>query len=316
MKRGESSRFTVMPDFLTENEDAGMEEFFEGTSWDKTRPFVIDLKLVNLTKVEDWYNDRSTVMRTLRKGKGRNAYTDSVIYFRIKIEVNDSEVYSNYPESDLPPAQQEDYKQLTLEERVEHLKDPSLLKIKLDTYVLPSLLNKVFKSMKKNMVVTLTTTRVKDKLHTNFTSHFLNQYEAFKEGDTVKFTISLFGVENTSYFYKHPVAEKLAILLRLKGIAGEFFKLGNYTKAAKIYQKVNGYFNFGDCANNFLREDETTDEFKAKQDELNSLKLASFTNLCVCKFKVKEYQSIIAITEQIMDMAPNHVKALFFRGKS
>ena len=48
--------------------------------------------------------------------------------------------------------------------------------------------------MKKNMVVTLTTTRVTDKLHTNFTSPFLNQYEVFNDGDTVKFTVSLFGI--------------------------------------------------------------------------------------------------------------------------
>ena len=170
--------------------------------------------------------------------------------------------------------------------------------------------------MKKNMVVTMTTTKVKEKLHTNFTSDFLNQYEAFKEGDTVKFTVSLFGIENTSYFYKNKAADKLAILLRLKGTAGEFFKRGNLAKAAKIYQKVNGYYNFGDVANNFLREDEDSEEFKQTMNELNQLKLTSFTNLVVCKFKMKEYQSVIAITEQIMDMAPNHVKALFFRGKS
>lgn len=66
--------------------------------------------------------------------------------------------------------------------------------------------------MKKNMVVTMDTTLVKEKLHTNFTSDFLNQYEAFKEGDHVKFTVSLFGIENTSYFYKNTAADKLAIL--------------------------------------------------------------------------------------------------------
>ena len=60
-------------------------------------------------------------MRTLRKGKGRNAYSDSTIYFRIKIDVNDTEVFSNYPESDLPVEQQEDFKEKTLEERVEFL---------------------------------------------------------------------------------------------------------------------------------------------------------------------------------------------------
>ena len=168
--------------------------------------------------------------------------------------------------------------------------------------------------MKKNMVVTLTTTRI-DKLHTNFTCPFLNQYEAFSDGDTVKFTVSLFGIENTSYFYKIPVAEKYAMLMRLKGTAGEFFKRQNHAKAAKIYQKVNGYFNFGDVDNNFLREDADSEEFKNTMTELQALKITCFTNLCVCKFKMKEYQSVIAITEQIKDMAPNHPKSLFFRGK-
>lgn len=38
------------------------------------------IELINLYKVEDWYNnDRSTTMKTLRKGKGRNPYTDSEI---------------------------------------------------------------------------------------------------------------------------------------------------------------------------------------------------------------------------------------------
>jgi len=55
MKRGERSRFTVSPDFLPENEDEGMLEFFEGTSWDKTKTFVIDMELLSLVKVEDWY---------------------------------------------------------------------------------------------------------------------------------------------------------------------------------------------------------------------------------------------------------------------
>ena len=62
----------------------------------------------------------------------------------------------------------------------------------MDTYTMPSLLQKLFKSMKKNMVVTMVTTKVTDKLHSNFTSDFLNQYEAFKDGDTVKFTATLF----------------------------------------------------------------------------------------------------------------------------
>ena len=101
---------------------------------------------------------------------------------------------------------------MTLEQRQEHLQDPTLLKLQMDSYTLPSLLQKLFKSMKKNTVVTMVTTKVTEKLHTNFTSDFLNQYEAFKDGDTVKFTATLFGIDNTAYFYKNSVADKLKIL--------------------------------------------------------------------------------------------------------
>jgi len=68
------------------------------------------------------------------------------------------------------------------------------------------------KSLKKNQVVTVTTTKIKEKLHTNFKSEFHDQYAAFKEGDIVTFTVTLYGVENTSYFYRNPVAKKLEIL--------------------------------------------------------------------------------------------------------
>mmetsp|Transcript_20906 Transcript_20906/g.25697 ORF Transcript_20906/g.25697 Transcript_20906/m.25697 type:complete len:251 (+) Transcript_20906:1048-1800(+) len=250
----------------------------------------MDIELVKLIKVEDWYGGKTAVMRTLRKGKGRNAYTDSTVYFRIKIEVNGESKFSNYnEESGVPIEEQEDFKQMTLEQRAELIKDSSLIKLQLDHYILPSLLQKVIKTMKKNMVVSMTTTLVKEKLQTNFVSDWLNQYELFKEGDTVKFTISLFGIENTSYFYKNVLADKLSILLRLKATAGEFFKRNNPRKAAKIYQKANGYFNFGDVANNNAAEDEESEAYKATMKELDTLKLTCFTNLVVCKFKVKEY---------------------------
>jgi hypothetical protein len=44
-------------------------------------------------------------------------------------------------------------------------------------------------------------------------------------------------------------------------VAGHFFKAGNYQKAAKLYQRINGYYNFGDAANNYQKEDDSTEEF-------------------------------------------------------
>ena len=104
--------------------------------------------------------------------------------------------------------------------------------------------------MKKNQVVVFTTDKI-SKLTTNFPSDFLDQHTAFKPDDVVTFTISLFGIENTSYFYKLTIAQKLTYVRRLKETASKFIKAGNHKKAAKLYQKINGYFNFGDTSNNF-----------------------------------------------------------------
>ena len=78
-------------------------------------------------------------------------------------------------------------------------------------------------------------------------------------------------------------------MLRLKGIATKFFKSdleNKFKKAASIYQKINGYYNFGDATNNYAREDEESEEYKKDNAELQGIKLISFNNLVVCKHKL------------------------------
>ena len=73
--------------------------------------------------------------------------------------------------------------------------------------------------------------------------------------------------KHPEYFYKMLVVDKLKHVLRLKATATRFFKAdqklvtNHLKKAADIYQKINGYFNFGDSTNNFAKEDETSEEF-------------------------------------------------------
>jgi peptidyl-prolyl isomerase D len=68
--------------------------------------------------------------------------------------------------------------------------------------------------------------------------------------------------------------------------------------------------------NNYLKEDENSEDYIACFNELLKVKVTSFVNLVVCKYKLKEYESIINITEQIIEMDPNNTKALYFRGKA
>ena len=62
---------------------------------------------------------------------------------------------------------------MTPEERKQLTEDETLITMRIDDYQMPSLLIKLIKSMKKNSVVEMTTTRI-DKLHRNFTSTFLD----------------------------------------------------------------------------------------------------------------------------------------------
>ena len=83
----------------------------------------------------------------------------------------------------------------------------------------------------------------------------------------------------------------------MKLIAGAFFKTGNFKKAAKLYQKINGYYNFGDSTNNYLKEDAESEDYLVPYKELMSIKVVSFMNLVVCKSKLKEWESIVGITD-------------------
>ncbi len=83
-----------------------------------------------------------------------------------------------------------------------------------------------------------------------------------------------------------------------------------------MYQKINGYYNFGDADNNFLKEEETSESFQTAYRDLWDLKEPCFMNVAVCKYKMKEYESIIDITSQVIDYKPECLKAWYFRGKA
>ena len=116
--------------------------------------------------------------------------------------------------------------------------------------------------MKKNGVVEVKTSRL-DKLKTNFPSVDLgfDQYAegVLNEGDSVLIRITLIDSTHPKYFYKLLVKEKLEQILALKGTATRFFKSAlpnGFKKAADLYQKINGYYNFGDATNNYAKEDD------------------------------------------------------------
>ena len=132
----------------------------------------------------------------------------------------------------------------------------------------------------------------------------------------MSFTIGLATISKDEYFYQMFVNRKLERINHLKSIAGAFFKIGNFDKAGKMYQKINGYFNFGDSTNNYQKEDDSTEDYKKTYAELQGIKIVTFLNLVVCKHKLKEWQSVVNITDQVLEMDPNSLKGLYFRGNA
>jgi RecG-like helicase len=130
-----------------------------------------------------------------------------------------------------------------------------LYKFNLDAFTLPSVVRKVLKSMKKGEVCELKTSSVKNLL-TYFPNQYFDQYKLFKEGENVSMIMGLVWISKDEYFYQQKVSRKLERIQHFKNVAGQFFKGGNFLKAAKIYQKINGYYNFGDANNNYQKEDE------------------------------------------------------------
>lgn len=84
MKRGEEAEFSVIAESFNnpEEEDSFKDEEIIKSikDYDPKRNLYFNVQLHSLVKVEDWYKDGTTLMRTLRQGgKGRSPYADSTI---------------------------------------------------------------------------------------------------------------------------------------------------------------------------------------------------------------------------------------------
>jgi len=155
-----------------EDEDSFTDEYFPTLvkDYDPKQDLVLTIKLIRLTKVEDWYKDGTTMVKTIRAGgKGRSPYADSTVKLRLKVEVNDKTIYSNYPQEADHNPDWDNLRKMSDEARKEFTANPEILTHRIDEYTLPSILNKLIKSCKKNVKVEMTTTKI-DKIHKNFPS--------------------------------------------------------------------------------------------------------------------------------------------------
>lgn len=259
----------------------------------------IDIHLMTYITIVDWYRDKKTLRRTIKRGYSRVPFYESTVLVRFRIEVNGDLKFNNFLEDDEMDIHQVnarekrnlDKKRKELEKisRNEHLIEEPVterknelmeeimkiekgleevkykyepLKFTLYEYTLPSLISKVIKTMYKDEIGQIDTNKV-DKLTNNFSSNFINKDWFRTEGEnSTKILIHLVDFDQPEAFYKLPIEEKLSRIQAFKKIAMDFFKAESYKKSCKMFQKINGYYNFGDANNNFLKEDENSEHFK------------------------------------------------------
>ncbi|CAI2361261.1 unnamed protein product [Moneuplotes crassus] len=351
MRVGEIAEGVAVPEYFIEHD----KEMVKKLGINEYQPLYIRIELRDFVTIIDWYNDRKTLRRCLKKGFKRVPFYESTVELRMKIDINgetkmdtlfdvdEINIHSvnmrERREIEKLRKQLEGLKVEEIQEGVESQreiiekeiaeKEESLKPITfknesqnflLYEYTLPSLIGKVVKTMYKDEISEIKTNRV-DKLTNNFSDKLIDKswFDKNKEYEIV-ITIHLLDFDQPEAFFKLPIKQKVERLLDFKRIATDFFKatkLKNHIKkACKMYQKINGYFNFGDANNNFLKEDEESEEFKKYYKELWDLKEPCFMNVAVCKYKMKEYESIIDITNQVIDYKPDCLKAWYFRGKA
>lgn len=83
MKRLEHTQTLVKASYVQQN-DEGLWKYLNETFPDQASSFekgvfLVDAELHKLVKVEDWFKDGSTMKRTVKKGKGSQPNTDSVV---------------------------------------------------------------------------------------------------------------------------------------------------------------------------------------------------------------------------------------------
>lgn len=97
MKRNEEARIDIKSDFIPAEDKELIAQFND--KYDQTQAVQAHIHLHKLIKSEDWFKDGTTIVKTLRKGKGRNPFVDSTVKIRLEITVNGQQLISNYPKT-------------------------------------------------------------------------------------------------------------------------------------------------------------------------------------------------------------------------
>lgn len=83
MKKEEKSFFEFSLSTIKEKDQALFEKLDGIQNLDKEKSVFIEIELFKIIKVEDWFKDKTTLKKTLRKGKGSQPNDDTNVFSKI-----------------------------------------------------------------------------------------------------------------------------------------------------------------------------------------------------------------------------------------
>ena len=128
MKHQEKTSSMVKPQYVRETDGDKVSKY--GPEFDPNNWLLVDLELLNLTRVVDLYHNETALYKELRPGEGTGSpYNDCTVKMKVRIEVDGQIVFSH-------------------DEPLEIKEDTPHAEWDLELYQLPALVRKMLKKQK------------------------------------------------------------------------------------------------------------------------------------------------------------------------
>lgn len=235
----------------------------------------VEIKILDLKKVEDMYLDGSFYKKHVVEGEGKNLPNpNAIVRIWYKLEITGRVVLNNF--------------------------EGETLEIRMDEDEVPSLWTHCLRQMKEGDVVKVECNMM--GLHSSYINDGLDKkfnFETYAGSDehSCIFLISLISFDMGKVNYNMTYEDRVVEANRIKDAGNKLFKVGRFDKALEKYESANSSLEpITDCP--YL---------------LRPVSLLLFGNITLCYLKLEKWHEAESNARKVMEHSPNDVKALYRR---
>lgn len=235
----------------------------------------VEIKILDLKKVEDMYLDGSFYKKHVVEGEGKNLPNpNALVRIWYKLEIAGKVVLNNF--------------------------ESETLEIRMDEDEVPSLWTHCLRQMKEGDVVKVECNMM--GLHSSYLNDGLDKrfnFETYAGPDdhSCNFYISLISFDMGKVNYNMTYEDRVVESTRIKEAGNKLFKIGRFEKALEKYESANSSLEpITDCPH-----------------LLRPPSLLLFGNITLCYLKLEKWHEAETNARKVIEFSPNDVKALYRR---